>query len=426
MSTQRRINYCSICIDPVTRDKIPLKDHKCPYANLKGKKRVGLADRNDGRQVRPRLVSFTAPEVVPYGLPVVFGAPPLAPAMPQGDPSPYSFPTSSQAVNVSDFSPNDMMFDFSPNDATNNFSDNHGTFDFSTNDATFYCSPNDVMLNYSPDDMSSDGLMNVDTSDGHDSNHVAPSDFAAVIEAIVSSMGQIGDSLHNAPATNVVPRSDSAACFDDDLLWQLVPDEVHIDPLHDKTISAHESDILSQRETLPEPPQCEKGDLPEPQEASSSVDNSDMVAPSMSCVPNKLRKKRSFTYIEDDKLRTRAHSDRVARLMDAIENLDITTGAYIFCFIAWPETMFSKSGKTHVKCSQLMEEALEAENPEYEKNLHKIVAEYEKNRRSTQKSIVTLNAQVYAEKQAKERAEAEVAALRAELNRQTQNGLASV
>ncbi|KAF5384267.1 hypothetical protein D9615_003374 [Tricholomella constricta] len=116
-------------------------------------------------------------------------------------------------------------------------------------------------------------------------------------------------------------------------------------------------------------------------------------------------------YIEDDAARSKRHSERCKRILNAIRKLEERCRPYIFFYVSRPESILVKNGKALSYISQAMEEAL-PDHQTFVRDLHGIAHDHANDRVVNQASAAALNRQVHLAREDRRRVEHEMAVLR--------------
>ncbi|KAK7685318.1 hypothetical protein QCA50_011681 [Cerrena zonata] len=459
-SVPRRINYCSICTDPITREKVPLKGHKCPYADMKGKRRMAIIDRNPKRaRLAPSSEVLTVPDIgsshatatMLQQVPMAYEGSDVAPAVsttdsvipsfsgnlslddilrfydtPFGSLSPVSdTPPASSSPLLETLQANDdtPIFNTLPND-------NAPIFDSPPNEisTTAYIIPNDITP-----------ISDVTSNDFALASDLLPDSFTLALDtfsnnltsdSLLTSIPLISDTLPNDSSHRV------ATSLPEEWDFQFPSDDVVVDV---EAVEALLGGIGSGRsaEDVAEPSvdTCDRMELDRdalPLSDSSSSEDSDSEVTSS----KKSKQKAKPEYLTNEGACTRCHSKQAISLRKKLEILGVKTGSYIFCYISRPETVTNRNGTTTLVCTPAMANMFAAEgHPEYPQEFHKRVIEYEESRRSDQKAVVELNAKILAQQtalqsaeeiciqaeEALQRANVEIARLRAQFAHPNQN-----
>ncbi|KAF9240081.1 hypothetical protein BU15DRAFT_61699 [Melanogaster broomeanus] len=107
------------------------------------------------------------------------------------------------------------------------------------------------------------------------------------------------------------------------------------------------------------------------------------------------RNKPRAVYISDDKKRGKAHSERCARVLEALKWLQIACRPYIFLFIARPETILTSNGKAFAFTSPALKAVLKASSRDLEEELYTMTKKHAQLERLTIRDIMALNVQVH-------------------------------
>ncbi|KAG1795950.1 uncharacterized protein HD556DRAFT_1441780 [Suillus plorans] len=127
--------------------------------------------------------------------------------------------------------------------------------------------------------------------------------------------------------------------------------------------------------------------------------------------PNKKRR-RSVSYIADDRKRTKAHSDRCKRIMDTVMDLDAVSRPFIFLYIARPESVLSKRGKSVVHMSPALQEAFDfMGNSCPVANIEETIKSYIVKQTPLSVKVQRVQAELLTEQRRRQAAEAQLASL---------------
>ncbi|KAG2030512.1 hypothetical protein BDR03DRAFT_1017067 [Suillus americanus] len=127
--------------------------------------------------------------------------------------------------------------------------------------------------------------------------------------------------------------------------------------------------------------------------------------------PTKKRK-RSVLYIDNEHGRTKAHSGRCKSIKQAVMNLEQATQPFIFLYISRPESVLSKNAKPVVHISPTLQKAFDfVGNSCPSANIEEIVKSYISTQTSIDVKVQQVQAELLAEQQRRQAAEAQLASL---------------
>ncbi|KIK31415.1 hypothetical protein CY34DRAFT_291514, partial [Suillus luteus UH-Slu-Lm8-n1] len=111
--------------------------------------------------------------------------------------------------------------------------------------------------------------------------------------------------------------------------------------------------------------------------------------------PNK-KQRRSVLYIANDRNRTKAHSERASRLVRVVEDLDKASRPFIFLYIARPESILSKNGKSVIHISPALQAAFDAKGDHRPiMDIHETAVAYVRKQILSNKDIIAINSEVH-------------------------------
>ncbi|KAG2092675.1 uncharacterized protein F5147DRAFT_821766 [Suillus discolor] len=108
------------------------------------------------------------------------------------------------------------------------------------------------------------------------------------------------------------------------------------------------------------------------------------------------KRRRSVLYIANDRNRTKAHSERASRLVRVVKDLDKVSRPFIFLYIARPESILSKNGKSVIHISPALQAAFDAKGDHRPiMDIHETAMAYVRKQVLSSKDIIAINAEVH-------------------------------